>query len=584
MLSVFLTLILQRHDIPEYAVPCLHYQRFQEQLRGEAAPKLLTKSELGCPETATPTVAPLEPSDAEAIVNTLTGNAPVKGNNPAVVEENYAAVGEGNDPAVGEENYPAVGEENDAAVGEENAPSVDETGSVCSQENAPVVVGNTASFACINGVAGVVESSAGTLEIVTNTDEKLGKDNKFEDASASDGDKQKLQEVAESLADIEMKDSTADSISTPSSTFNTALAVALNIHPRKAPPVGGLAGTAEVRFEQPVCVVLNPEEMTKYCSKRFEFKTVIIPRHLTWKSRRTEMRKNRRHKLAPEGMKLLSLTPKETAEEGMAFKKRKWMMNPKGKSSICILHEYVQYILKAQPEYVFKEMDNSSSPYAAAVYIDSMEYATGYGSSKKQAKADAAKKTLEILMPELGQKLNEEANTPVDSDLSFFDNIRIEDPNVPELCNKMSELPPFTILLNCLRRNYCLDNTNVECKLITSRNNKNQFEMTVGKHLVLVDCKNKKQGKQKASQALLQKLHPQITSWSSMLRLYGNRSLQQQREKKLQEQEVTLLQNNAAVNQPNLSIINMLKQEMLRLHGTQVSTFGVLNCILYTII
>ena len=31
-------------------------------------------------------------------------------------------------------------------------------------------------------------------------------------------------------------------------------------------------------------------------------------------------------------------------------------MNPKGKSYVCILHEYVQHALKKQPKYVFKEV------------------------------------------------------------------------------------------------------------------------------------------------------------------------------------------------------------------------------------
>lgn len=47
-----------------------------------------------------------------------------------------------------------------------------------------------------------------------------------------------------------------------------------------------------------------------------------------------------------------------------------------------------------------------------------MHYSTGYGSSKKQAKTEAAKATLEILLPELGEKIREESNTKGDADLS----------------------------------------------------------------------------------------------------------------------------------------------------------------------
>ena len=47
-----------------------------------------------------------------------------------------------------------------------------------------------------------------------------------------------------------------------------------------------------------------------------------------------------------------------------------------------------------------------------------MKYSTGYGTSKKQAKMEVAKSTLEILLPELGKKIREEGNTEEDTDLS----------------------------------------------------------------------------------------------------------------------------------------------------------------------
>lgn len=46
--------------------------------------------------------------------------------------------------------------------------------------------------------------------------------------------------------------------------------------------------------------------------------------------------------------------------------------------------------------------------------------------------------------------------------------------------------------------------------------------------------------------------------------------MQTMREKKAEEQEITLLQSNATVNQPNTSIINKLKQEMLKLQEMKV--------------
>ena len=55
---------------------------------------------------------------------------------------------------------------------------------------------------------------------------------------------------------------------------------------------------------------------------------------------------------------------------------------------MCILHEYVQHVLKRQPKYVFKEVENAATPYAATILINELSYATGLGSSKKQAKTE----------------------------------------------------------------------------------------------------------------------------------------------------------------------------------------------------
>ena len=40
----------------------------------------------------------------------------------------------------------------------------------------------------------------------------------------------------------------------------------------------------------------------------------------------------------------------------LAVSRREWIMNPAGKSYVCILHEYVQHALKKQPCYQFKEI------------------------------------------------------------------------------------------------------------------------------------------------------------------------------------------------------------------------------------
>ena len=104
----------------------------------------------------------------------------------------------------------------------------------------------------------------------------------------------------------------------------------------------------------------------------------------------------------------------------------------------------------------------------------------------------------------------------------------------------MSEPSPYAILLNCLQRNYGLGDTNITTDLSPARNRKyNKFSMTVNEKTVEVLCRSKRDGKQTASQKLLQLLHPNLKSWGSLLKLYGSRATQAQKNKKEKESEVS---------------------------------------------
>ncbi|CAD6991192.1 unnamed protein product [Ceratitis capitata] len=164
--------------------------------------------------------------------------------------------------------------------------------------------------------------------------------------------------------------------------------------------------------------------------------------------------------------------------------------------------------------------------------------------------------------------IKQDKNAPKSNhkDLSVsFDDIKIQDPRVAEFCNKTTEPSPHAILLTCLQRNFGLGDVQINYEINRTKNKKNEFTMTVGKHTAKVLCKNKREGKQLASQAILQILHPHIKTWGSLLRLYGNNSIKTSKEKKLEEQEITVLQSKAAINQPNYAILDKLKEEMLKL-------------------
>lgn len=123
--------------------------------------------------------------------------------------------------------------------------------------------------------------------------------------------------------------------------------------------------------------------------------------------------------------------------------------------------------------------------------------------------------------------------------------------------------------MTCLQRNFGLADLQISYQGNTLKHHKNEFTMTVGKHTATVICKNKRDGKQRASQAILQALHPHITSWGSLLRLYGSRSVKSFKEKKLEEQEITLLQSKAAANSPNVAILEKLRLELSKLSDSR---------------
>lgn len=339
---------------------------------------------------------------------------------------------------------------------------------------------------------------------------------------------------------------------------------------------------------------LTADAFQQYCKKLFRFKTIRVMRFKSWAARR-KLTKHRKHlknlqrPTLPDGTKLITFPVLHTeGEKGNthARPKKEWIMNPNGKSYVCILHEYVQHALRKQPSYEFKELENAATPYSATVSINELKYGTGYGTSKKQAKSEAARETLEILIPDMKDKITSKDGkkdaqngtasasatdqTPeTRRNLSVFDEIMIEDPRVAEFCAKTTEPSPHTILTTCLQRNFGLGDVQIQYDVKTGKHRKNEFTMTVGKHTATVVCKNKRDGKQQASQKILQILHPHIKTWGSLLRLYGNQSIKSYKEKKQEEQEITVLQSKAAINQPNYAILHKLKLEMSKLEERQ---------------
>uniref|UniRef100_A0A672IR04 Microprocessor complex subunit DGCR8 n=1 Tax=Salarias fasciatus TaxID=181472 RepID=A0A672IR04_SALFA len=300
-----------------------------------------------------------------------------------------------------------------------------------------------------------------------------------------------------------------------------------------------------------------------YLEKCFDFEQVTVKKFRTWAERRQFNRDMKRKQaeserpILPANQKLITLSVQD------APTKKEFVINPNGKSEVCILHEYMQRVLKVRPVYNFFECENPSEPFGASVIIDGVTYGTGTASSKKLAKNKAARATLEILIPDFVKQTSEEK--PVEGDeLEYFNHISIEDSRVYELTNKAGLLSPYQILHECLKRNHGMGDTSIKFEVIPGKNQKSEYVMTCGKHTVRGWCKNKRVGKQLASQKILQMLHPHVKNWGSLLRMYGRESNKMVK-KESSDKSVIELQQYAKKNKPNLHILNKLQEEMRKL-------------------
>ncbi|KAJ2943019.1 hypothetical protein O0L34_g15212 [Tuta absoluta] len=314
---------------------------------------------------------------------------------------------------------------------------------------------------------------------------------------------------------------------------------------------------------------LTHEQINNYCKNLFKFKIVNIMHFKRWADRRkyAKARKTLQYPTLPEGTKLITI-PGNEQENGGKANKKDWVMNMNGRSYLSVFHEYVRHALQKQPVYEFKQLENAATPYQATVYIGGMQYGVGHGSSKRAAKSAAAKASIHILIPEMRGELEDEradTGSASDPDFSFFDYVGIEDPRITEFCAATCEPSPHSILRTCLLRNFGTGDKNIDTEMKKLEYQKIELTMKVGKHTATVVCKNKKMAKQRASQAILQALHPQLNSWGSLLRLYGSRSVKSCKEKKLEEQQITLLQDAARHNEPNYAVLEKLRHEMRKL-------------------
>ena len=155
---------------------------------------------------------------------------------------------------------------------------------------------------------------------------------------------------------------------------------------------------------------LSPEEFKNYCANLFEFRDVKMKSFPNWKQKRLYNKEVNAKRLKAQVKKSMEKaaaaqkTPKkegeklekptlpdfklltipvlemqkndDTSKDDSAFNRKitkksrkEWVFNPKNKTPVCILHEYLQHSIRQPPEYKYSEIDSPKTPYSAVVLI-----------------------------------------------------------------------------------------------------------------------------------------------------------------------------------------------------------------------
>ncbi|VVC25675.1 WW domain,Double-stranded RNA-binding domain [Cinara cedri] len=326
---------------------------------------------------------------------------------------------------------------------------------------------------------------------------------------------------------------------------------------------------------------ITPEQYKSYCKRLFKFKDIKFMRFSSWDKRREYIRMikaDRRRRDLPkfkDRSTLIAVPVDPPVIENTAVPETgEWIINLNNKSYISILHEYIQRVLKTQPLYTFKELENARYPYLATVILDGIQYGIGIGSSKKQAKLDSARATMEILLPSTKDqiKINCKQGIPetqggdVFNGCKVFDQLKIKDPRIPEFCAQAAESMPYDMLLVCVKRNFGEDVTiKTDMQKMQSNTDSEIFyslTMKAKEYMATVICKNKREGRQKGAQALLKVLHPHIKYFGSLLRLYSHQNVGSSSEKKPDEPGTKSPRPRGS---PDQNILDQLKKAMSKL-------------------
>ncbi|XP_065184869.1 microprocessor complex subunit DGCR8-like [Sycon ciliatum] len=246
-------------------------------------------------------------------------------------------------------------------------------------------------------------------------------------------------------------------------------------------------------------------------------------------------------------------------------------LNTAGKTPLSVLNEYCQRILRVRPEFVSGELEDPKTPFQVVVTLNGMKYGVGVGTNKKIAKQMAAELTLQALNPTVAKRLQTSNSRQAETaGLDAFEDMPVDDPGVPQLCQELGMPRPSQVLAECLRRNQHSQPMTCDLKVEVLNSRACRYKMTCGDHAVEGKCPSKKNGRQVASQAMLKMLHPHVLTWAAMMALYCDKTgfnIIQQKNEDVEDAEMQdVLQNQLKPKDVvNFEVLNELRRRMRKL-------------------
>jgi hypothetical protein len=293
------------------------------------------------------------------------------------------------------------------------------------------------------------------------------------------------------------------------------------------------------------------------------------------------------------------------------------------KSPIALLQEYALKRLKLSVRYDWFTTDVSNSPFGCRVLVGDAVYGTGIGRNKRTAKLNATEESLMILVPEYKklqeqqqqqQTINKEAaieaksadeegcidddeSSPIVNNnyteqeqinSSLLDEYNILDANIYENCVTLGKPTPYQMLEKSLTYN-ALTRGESNIKLtMTKKPMFTHITLEIGnEHREEAQAKDKAHAKNLgisfyrflfsikifsilAAQKLLKKLHPHLTKYGSLIRLYEKNADTYKRVRV--DDELADIVRCAKKNEPNHALLAKLREEMLKLKPNKTSS------------